>query len=116
MAKIYFVIIKWFADLGVVAKLSVIIITMGAIVTFVTWLLISNYKEQRLSDLETIKGLRLQLEVKDSFYQANQRRIDSIHTIEINNERLTNKAYVDQILKDQDKVIQWLKDEIKARK
>lgn len=115
MAKICIGFVKWFAESGIVVKLSALLISMGGVITGVTWLLISNYKAQSISDKETIRTLQIRLDVKDAVYTANENRKDSIFQIQINNERLATKAYIDQVLKVQEEMKQQLLEQLNKK-
>lgn len=107
---------KWFSGQKLAVKISFAIFVMCAAIAGLTYLLISNYRDQRIEDKETIKGLRLQLEVKDVNHSSELKRIDSIHTLEINNERLTTKAWMEKTEKEQMEMEQFLLDQLQIAK
>ena len=97
-------LLKWFASQNLMAKFSIGLFLLASGTAGTTWLLIQNYKDQRIEDKETIKNQALQLEVVRAVCAANERRKDSIQQIEINNERLKNKIYWDAMRQDQEKL------------
>ena len=116
MTKIYLNFVKWFSRQSGITKAILAIFALSGIIFFVTWLLISNHIAQRIEDKETIKGLRLQIEVKDKVCAANEKRKDSIHQIEINNERLATRAWIEKHEKDQYEIKKMLLDRIAEEK
>jgi len=111
MTKLEIGLIKWFARQNSVVKLSLLISGLVVSTALLTNLLIENYKDRQTSDATTIKDLRTQMDVQAVVCAAESRRKDSIHIIEKNNERLATKAFLDQVIKDNDE----LKKELRAR-
>jgi len=116
MPRFWIDFIKWFAAQRGMVQVILLLLGLAASTAFTTHLLIQNYQRNAAEDAQSIKDLSTRLAVKDAVYEANIRRQDSMHKIEVNNERILQKTYIDHVLKDQEEMKRMLREQIAEKK
>jgi len=111
MAKTWISFTQWFVRQKIAVQLTCLILGLSGIVYGVTSLLIQNYERQAVTDAQTIKDKDLQMQVMRINFDAHNRRTDSIHRLELNNERLSTKALFDQSMKERQEMMRYILNE-----